>query len=478
VPTGDEVVVVDGVSKRYPRIRYVPLLRTTQSIFGRWRGRHTDASEWIDEDDDDEVVEEEEEQQPQDHPPEDEARDEPDLAETFWALQDVSFGVGPGSAVGLVGGKDAGKTTLLRIIAEQAFPTQGVVRVRGHAAPLAAALLAVMDNGRSVTRTVTGAAALLAVPPSVVAAHIEEISALAGVSPNTIVDRRQDPQGPQRLAVAASVVLPGSVVLLDEMARFDEKFVEGVIAKVRARLAAGDALIVAGRRPDVVRELGADAIWLEYGKVTERGRAEVIATHYQTSIRAQRRTGVRQRPQPFVAGEHIPDGTELRLPPTVASFNNWLALASCVVCDADGNSLTSFAADDDVVVDIRIETGPPGIEVRPAVGFMPSFGKIGVRLELPEPVRFLDAGTYLVRATVPGRTLKPGLYDVRADAVVANPVRGRATVVVRNADRVRVVGEESAEQRELGAPVRLWDATAWAPADAEWTIEQEQARAG
>ena len=50
----------------------------------------------------------------------------------FWALQDVSFTVGTGELVGVIGRNGAGKTTLLRILARITAPTAGVARVRGR----------------------------------------------------------------------------------------------------------------------------------------------------------------------------------------------------------------------------------------------------------------------------------------------------------------------------------------------------------
>ena len=52
--------------------------------------------------------------------------------EDFWALQHVSFTVGTGELIGVIGRNGAGKTTLLRILARITAPTAGFARVRGH----------------------------------------------------------------------------------------------------------------------------------------------------------------------------------------------------------------------------------------------------------------------------------------------------------------------------------------------------------
>lgn len=54
----------------------------------------------------------------------------------FWALQDVSFNVRKGEAVGIIGRNGSGKSTLLQIICGTLNPTSGSVKTQGRVAAL------------------------------------------------------------------------------------------------------------------------------------------------------------------------------------------------------------------------------------------------------------------------------------------------------------------------------------------------------
>ena len=54
----------------------------------------------------------------------------------FWALDGVSFDVGPGEAIGVVGRNGQGKSTLLKLIAGVMLPDRGTVDVAAGVAPL------------------------------------------------------------------------------------------------------------------------------------------------------------------------------------------------------------------------------------------------------------------------------------------------------------------------------------------------------
>src|SRR3989338_3918848 len=57
-------------------------------------------------------------------------------ARDFWALDDISFQVGEGEIVGIIGKNGSGKSTLLKILSRITPPTTGLARIEGRLSSL------------------------------------------------------------------------------------------------------------------------------------------------------------------------------------------------------------------------------------------------------------------------------------------------------------------------------------------------------
>ena len=64
------------------------------------------------------------------------ATTEAPVRDSFWAVKDVSFDVGEGEIVGVIGANGAGKSTLLKMLSRITDPTSGHIKLRGRMASL------------------------------------------------------------------------------------------------------------------------------------------------------------------------------------------------------------------------------------------------------------------------------------------------------------------------------------------------------
>ena len=63
-------------------------------------------------------------------------KDKGQSEQDFWALNDVSFSVQEGEAVGIIGRNGVGKSTLLKILSQITPPTKGHIIMHGRVASL------------------------------------------------------------------------------------------------------------------------------------------------------------------------------------------------------------------------------------------------------------------------------------------------------------------------------------------------------
>jgi ABC-2 type transport system ATP-binding protein/lipopolysaccharide transport system ATP-binding protein len=202
----------------------------------------------------------------------------------FWALQDVSFSVGDGELVGIIGRNGAGKTTLLRILARITAPTAGVARVRGR-------LSALLDVGTGFHDELTGrenvflSGAILGMSRNDVRARFDQITDFSGVERFLDTPLKRYSAGMRlRLAFAVAAHLEPDVLVIDEaLAVGDAEFQRRCIGRMEDLQRSGRTVVF------VSHELGAIGRLCDRTPVARSGSRRLRRAHARDAAAVLRR---------------------------------------------------------------------------------------------------------------------------------------------------------------------------------------------
>lgn len=195
----------------------------------------------------------------------------------FLAVDDVSFRIERGEAVGLVGRNGAGKSTLLKLVTGIVAPTAGSIAVRGQVAPLLA-----LGNG--LDPTLTGReniylnGAILGYEKAYLRAHEADIIDFSELGDFIDAPVRTYSSGmTMRLAFSIATAASPEILILDEVLAVGDAAFQ---AKCRARIGEiiedGATVFFVSHSLDDIQKLCSRAIWLEKGRVILDGPASEV----------------------------------------------------------------------------------------------------------------------------------------------------------------------------------------------------------
>ncbi|HET8594579.1 MAG TPA: ABC transporter ATP-binding protein [Intrasporangium sp.] len=190
----------------------------------------------------------------------------------FNALEDLSFSVGVGESVALLGRNGSGKSTLLKIIAGVMAPDTGSVWVRGRIAGL-------LEVGAGLHPDLTGRenvflnASILGMAPREISRRFDDIVEFADIGPFLDTQVRFYSSGMfLRLAFAVAVHTDPDIFLVDEiLAVGDEPFRRKCLARIRELTDEGRTLVVVSHDHGLVDQLCTRAILLRGGRIAADG---------------------------------------------------------------------------------------------------------------------------------------------------------------------------------------------------------------
>src|SRR6266487_5412375 len=198
--------------------------------------------------------------------------------ETFWALRDVSFSVGQGESLGLVGHNGAGKSTALKLMTRILEPTSGAVKLRGRVAAL-------LELGSGFHPDLSGRenvflnGSLLGFSKRDMQARLEEIVEFSEVGDFIDMEVKHYSSGMYtRLAFAVATAVDPEILITDEvLAVGDEAFQRKCMDRIYRFRQQGKTIIFVSHALETVRALCDHAVWLDHGQARVVGAAgEVI----------------------------------------------------------------------------------------------------------------------------------------------------------------------------------------------------------
>jgi lipopolysaccharide transport system ATP-binding protein len=266
-----------------------------------------------------------------------------------WALRDVSLGVEPGEALGLVGRNGSGKTTLLRVLSGIFRPTAGRVAVGGRVGSL-------LELGAGFHPDFTGRenvflnGSIHGLSRARIREVMDEIVAFAELERAIDLPVRTYSSGMyMRLGFSIAAHIQADVLLLDEVfAVGDEDFQRKCFGKIREFKSRGGTIVFVSHDAQAVEKLCDRAVLLRRGSVVFSGETrEAIAEYRQ-----------------LLSGERSPD--EL-----AAGLREWgsgeARIVSARLLDADGEERLQFAAGEAAVVELVVASeanvSPPGVSL-------------------------------------------------------------------------------------------------------------------
>lgn len=288
---GGAVLEVEGLSKRYCRDLHRSLRYALRDIFGEALPAPTDTLR----------------------------RDE------FWALDDLSFTLGAGEALGVVGHNGAGKSTLLKLLYGLLKPDRGEIRLHGRTEAL-------IELGAGFHPTLTGrenidlAAAVSGLGTRDTRRLCERVVDFAELDEFIDAPLLSYSSGMRaRLAFAIAVGLEPDLLLVDEvLAVGDPYFQRKCMNHMRGYLDGGGAVLFVSHNSHQIQALCDRGILLEHGRLAFAGSAvETVSRMLEERGEAERATD--DRPDPYgpviierlsltpVGGPDVQTGSDVRV---------------------------------------------------------------------------------------------------------------------------------------------------------------------
>ncbi len=258
----------------------------------------------------------------------------------FPALQDVTFEVEKGEAVGIVGRNGAGKSTLLKLLCSVTRPTSGTIEAFGTIA-------SILELGTGFHPEFSGRdnaalnAAILGLSPAEVKRKLPAILEFSELG--TFLDRPVKTYSSgmyMRLAFSVAVNVDPDILVIDEaLAVGDGHFQKKCVDRIREFQQQRKTILFCSHALYHVTSICRRSLWLDHGSVMRYGPTLDVVHEYESFLL--------QRDRALPASEGEP---ERESPFSPVRFRD------IVVCDSTGSPRDLFERGEDIHFRVRVHS--------------------------------------------------------------------------------------------------------------------------
>lgn len=206
----------------------------------------------------------------------------------FWALRDVSFDVGPGKVLGVVGRNGSGKSTLMQIVAGLLAPSTGSIQVEGNVAAL-------LELGAGFNPDFTGrenvllSGTIYGYKRHEIAARLGRIIEFADIGGHIDQPVKTYSSGMfARLAFAVAIEVNPTLLLVDEILSVgDVGFQARCYRRIEELKKSGTSILFVSHDLSAVQMLCDDALLLDRGRMLASGKPKEITDQYLAMMSTQ-----------------------------------------------------------------------------------------------------------------------------------------------------------------------------------------------
>lgn len=213
----------------------------------------------------------------------------------FYALKDISFKVGQGDVVGVLGTNGSGKSTLAKILAGLTEASEGEVKINGEAALIA--IKSGLKKQLTGIENIQLKGALLGLSKKTIQDSVEIIKEFSELEDFIYQPVKVYSSGMKsRLGFSISINMEPDILIIDEaLSVGDSSFNEKCFNKIRELQQKGKTIFFVSHSVSELKKYCNKGIWIEGGMLVSTGSIEDVCQEYTSYIENYKLKNTKER---------------------------------------------------------------------------------------------------------------------------------------------------------------------------------------